>query len=206
MYQPASLCQALGLVALFALVACGDSEPEAEVYEAPAEPRDVPQQVAPATPTLPGGMAGASLAPDALASATANPAWAAPEGWAVQDPGSVRRASFTAAEGSVDISVTAFPGAVGGLLANVNRWRQQVGLAPVGQARLRTLTTEVEVDGQAAHLVTLTGEDRAIVGAIVPRASVSWFVKAMGPVEATQAQAEAVEAFVTTWSFGDNAG
>ena len=43
----------------------------------------------------------------------------------------MRKASFVVEEADgakVDISATSFPGESGGLLANINRWRGQLGL------------------------------------------------------------------------------
>ena len=44
----------------------------------------------------------------------------------------------------VDISVTTFPGDVGGELMNINRWRQQIGLSPIS------------IDSLDEHIVTKT--------------------------------------------------
>ncbi|HEX2101504.1 MAG TPA: hypothetical protein VHF69_12610, partial [Candidatus Synoicihabitans sp.] len=57
--------------------------------------------------------------------------WDKPANWTEQPGSQMRLASyaFTADDGSkADISVTAFPDAAGGLVANINRWRGQVGL------------------------------------------------------------------------------
>src|SRR5712675_412152 len=60
--------------------------------------------------------------------------WKTPEGWTEVPPSSMRYASFSAPadEGSkIDISVVTFPGDGGSDADNVNRWRGQMGLAPV---------------------------------------------------------------------------
>src|SRR5262249_4613854 len=58
--------------------------------------------------------------------------WDVPGGWrSVQSGQQVRAAPFRAGRGEgVEVSIAAFPGDGGGLLANVNRWRGQVGLEP----------------------------------------------------------------------------
>ena len=50
--------------------------------------------------------------------------------WVVKPPAPMRKATFGVPAGSAeaDLSITAFPGDVGGELANINRWRGQVGL------------------------------------------------------------------------------
>ena len=60
--------------------------------------------------------------------------WKTPEGWTEVPPSSMRYASFSAPadEGSkIDISVVTFPGDGGSDADNINRWRGQMGLAPV---------------------------------------------------------------------------
>src|SRR4029077_7445559 len=60
--------------------------------------------------------------------------WKTPKGWTEVPPSSMRYASFSAPadEGSkIDISVVTFPGDGGSDADNINRWRGQMGLAPV---------------------------------------------------------------------------
>src|SRR5215211_1195932 len=83
-------------------------------------------QVAAAPPQMPTAPSQTSSAPPIK--------WTAPEGWTEVPPSSMRYASFSApAEdgGKIDISVVTFPGDGGSDADNVNRWRGQMGLAPV---------------------------------------------------------------------------
>ena len=60
--------------------------------------------------------------------------WFIPKGWEPGKKSSMRIGSFAVKDGndsSLDISVTAFPGDLGGLLPNVERWLGQIGLKPV---------------------------------------------------------------------------
>jgi hypothetical protein len=80
----------------------------------------------------------------------------APPGWRRQPPTPMRKASFVVegADGAkVDISVTSFQGESGGLLANINRWRRQLGLDAVDAEHLEPII------GRR----TLTGRDFVIV-------------------------------------------
>ena len=56
----------------------------------------------------------------------------APEGWESQPPGQMQVAKFTVSKdgGKADISVSVFPSDTGGTLANINRWRRQIGPRP----------------------------------------------------------------------------
>ena len=79
-----------------------------------------------------------------------------------------------------------FPGDTGGLLANVNSWRGQVGLADIAQSDLQTQVTPVDVAGGKAMLVDVpglnpkTGQKAPLIGAIIPREGRTWFFKMMG--------------------------
>ena len=58
--------------------------------------------------------------------------WDIPAKWNESNKSSMRLASFSASyiDGLADISITSFSGQGGGILANVNRWRKQLGLNP----------------------------------------------------------------------------
>jgi len=68
--------------------------------------------------------------------------WEAPTHWAVLPPVAMRVAGYrlSSADGSVfgELTITAFPGDVGGDLANINRWRGQIGLNPISADALAT--------------------------------------------------------------------
>jgi hypothetical protein len=88
--------------------------------------------------------------------------------------------------------VTAFPGDVGGDLANVNRWRGQIGLSPLKAEELGTSVSHESANGLDFTIVELApgGGDangKAIIGAIVPFQGSTWFFKLMGPGPAVKA-------------------
>ena len=117
-------------------------------------------------------------------------AWDAPPSWKPKPPSEMRKASYDV-PGGCDLSVTAFPGDVGGELANVNRWRGQVGLEPLGAADLDASVSRIEPNGLKATLVELDGAGaqagRAMIGAIVPLGASTWFLKLSGPAAAVGA-------------------
>ena len=57
------------------------------------------------------------------------------------------------------MTVSAFPGAAGGWLLNLNRWRGQLGLKPVGQAEAEKLVASLDVMGGKAMLVDMNGQN-----------------------------------------------
>ena len=91
----------------------------------------------------------------------ADPTWTLPENW-VQKAGSGMRYAtieIPTDEAPLEISVMALPMQAGsGLLSNVNRWRGQIGLAPISQTDLATETKQLEVAGTTATLVNLVGK------------------------------------------------
>ena len=58
--------------------------------------------------------------------------WNVPQHWIPKDKGSLRLASYQipVLDSFADLSVTKFGGDAGGVAANVNRWRKQLGLQP----------------------------------------------------------------------------
>jgi len=100
------------------------------------------------------------------------------------------------------VSVSKLNGDGGGLLANVNRWRGQVGLAPLDAAALagnsKTVTT---AGGDRATWVELVGSDKTILGAIVARDGVSWFFKLTAPPAVAGRHKESFERFVRSLRF-----
>ena len=113
--------------------------------------------------------------------------WSAPANWQSQTPTAMRKATYTVAGADntgAELSVTAFPGDVGGELANVNRWRGQLQLTPYGEAELAPAVTRLEVHVLAVALVDFIGgpaNDQRLLGAIVPLRDATWFFKFTGP-------------------------
>ena len=128
------------------------------------------------------GDAGSSMASTPVPAATDQPlVWTAPAAWTAKQGSSVRRGSYavSGAEGSGDISITAFPGDVGGNLANVNRWRGQLQLAPVPD-----LTGALQpLDANGLHMLIFEGSNQGtrMIGVIVPQSGATWFFKFTGP-------------------------
>ena len=115
--------------------------------------------------------------------APAGIAWDVPQGWeSVNSDQPMRLATFKPASGQPEISITAFPGDSGGLLANINRWRGQLGLEPLDQSQL---AAAVETSTEGSVKVTLTdvtgSKGQEMLGAVIdPGDGKTWFVKATG--------------------------
>ncbi len=126
--------------------------------------------------------------------------WTAPASWTVKPNGSMRRGSFAikGAGAEADLSITAFPGATGGLEANLNRWRGQVGLPPQSPAEVTAAVEKFSANGLEFTLVDYAGGENHLIGAIVPYGGNSWFFKLMGPDALVAPQKDAFRDFLHT--------
>ncbi len=151
---------------------------------------------APAPSATPPGMAGPVVAPPS----TDLPQWEVPDGWKPKAATTMRLASFgVGADG--DLSVVALGPGAGGTLANVNRWRGQLGLASLSEAELATGTSALSLaGGQTATLVDLTGAGqfagRKILAAIIPRPDRTWFYKLSGDAALVTAEKDRFVKFI----------
>ena len=166
---------------------------------------------APVTPTAPPPSAPAPAAPPAgdmagqpvVTAAGPGLRWTAPAHWQQKPANSMRKATFhiTGATGALaELAVTAFPGDVGGELANVNRWRGQVSLPPIAAGELAGAVQRLTVNGLPVVVVDLPGGAQQLLGAMVPYAGSTWFFKLIGPAEVVAAEKPAFLAFVQTLS------
>jgi hypothetical protein len=121
--------------------------------------------------------------------------WTLPRGWSEGDGagGGVRFATLKPpVAGRVEVSVTVLPGAAGGELANVNRWRGQIGLPPVDE---RGLAAARKIIGTRAGPVAVydftsggdAGGSRLVAGLAEAKDGSTWFVKMSGDAPAVGA-------------------
>jgi hypothetical protein len=156
------------------------------------------------------GPGGAPMAPGASLASTAVPTaagpeltWVAPAQWTAKPGSAMRKGSYAVPgpDGAMaDLSITAFPGDVGGALANVNRWRGQVGLPPLGEADLAGASEAFDHNGLQFTVVDLGSEQssRRLLGAIVPFGEGTWFFKLLGPAPVVAEQKAAFLDFLKT--------
>ena len=114
--------------------------------------------------------------------------WRAPPGWVAKATSAMRKGSY--AVGAAELAITVFPGDVGGVLANVNRWRGQAGLAAVDAARLDEVTSKLEANGLRFVITDAAGTGPGtprILAALVPWQGRTWFFKLSGPADAVAA-------------------
>jgi len=164
---------------------------------------------APAATSAPAPMMGAvTPPPGAIAAAAAIPnlRWEAPAHWQAKPASALRKGTYIltdAAGGSAELAITAFPGAVGGELANVNRWRGQLQLPPVEAGALAASITRFTAHGLPVAVVEFTGGpegSQRLLGAMVPCNGATWFFKLTGPDALVAAEKPAFLSFLQSLS------
>lgn len=132
-------------------------------------------------------------------------AWSAPASWQERPASAMRKGTFIIpGDGGVtaELAITAFPGDVGGDLANVNRWRGQLQLGPITAAELPAALARSKVNGldvAVTEMVATSGNPpQRVLGAIVPFNGSTWFFKITGPDALVAAQRETFNAFLQT--------
>jgi len=95
--------------------------------------------------------------------------WTLPQGW-TEEKGSPQREAtlrFGDREPKLEISIVRFQGDGGGMLANLNRWRDQLGLDKVDGAQLSALAKKLDGAATEVWVTDLSGPQRPGAG---PRA------------------------------------
>jgi len=144
-------------------------------------------------------------------SSPGQPKWTVPEGWNEAPGDGVSIAAFeVSSDGNRSIRTTVSVLGGGDLLANINRWRGQLSLAPWSREELAKSTRVVSVGGIDGTLVELSGTFKkpgqpekpgSTLGVIVPRRGQSWFFKLTGDVELAKREKANFEAFVQSVKF-----
>ncbi len=173
---------------------------------APA-PMDM-SQLPPSHPPI-GGMN--SELPAASVPAGDKPTWTVPGGWQEGPLAQFLIAKYviTGASGaSAAVNVSSLVGDGGGLLPNVNRWRTQLGLAPLAEADVASLPT-IDASGAKATLIEFSGTDgrtgkpAQLVGVVLPLGGQTWFYKLMGDAGIVAQQKDALVKFVQSAKYPD---
>jgi hypothetical protein len=136
-----------------------------------------------------------------------------PKGWTETGPKLGKMVpvltSFRIREGerSAEVEVTFLGPQIGPWLANVNRWRGQVGLPDIPEDQLdKQDIRPVKVDGTEGKYIDLTGPGLRSLLVMVKRGERTWFFKMLGPRELVARQKSAFEAFVGSVKFAGGRG
>ena len=132
-----------------------------------------------------------------------------PEGWKEKPLTQLRVASFEISENgkTADVSVIPLGAMSGGDAANVNRWRGQVGQAPLDEDTLTKLAEKVEAAGQPADLYDIagtspgSGDAERIIGTILHSDTATWYFKMSGDANLAEKQKGSFIAFLKSVEF-----
>ena len=172
-------------------MAAGCSREDVTHFRVPRPPP--PQQTATAPASMTGGApagmpGGADLPPPPKGGGLR---WTLPTGWTEAAGGQMRYATLRPpVAGRIDASVVVLPGPAGGELANVNRWRNQIGLPPIDEAGLARARTVLKTKAGPLHVYDFTsdGEPRnRVVAGLTSARGDTWFVKVTGDAAAVGA-------------------
>ena len=133
-------------------------------------------------------------------------AWEKPGSWIPSEGSSMRLASFEIpySTGSGDLSIMELGGEGGGLEANVNRWRGQIGLDPL---------TKVEIENEAENgiselgdyllfrLINLEKKESAFLAAIFSLESRTLFIKLTASAQGLSEIEKEFKAFCSSMKF-----
>ncbi len=138
--------------------------------------------------------------------------WDSPPGWLPGRPTQMRLIDFKlGAEGEGECYLSALPGPAGGLAANINRWRTQMGQPPITEADIEKLPHK-PLMGSEAYFVTVEGDFKGmgaeaaqkgykLLGLISQAPELTIFVKMTGPKDLVDKNAAAFDAFCASVQF-----
>ena len=187
------------VIGLVLLSAC--EQQAAESYTIPKEKSTVAttsQSEEPKMQVLPGMQSFADLA--------SGISYQTPDSWTEFPPSSIRKANFKIdnASGTAEVSVTVFPGDVGGTLANINRWRQQISLSPIDQASLKENISPIIISNHQGYFTKLEGNTESILGGILPFHGSTWFIKMQGDILVIEEEVDTFKSFLSSIRIEDN--
>lgn len=187
------------VIGLVLLSAC--EQQAAESYTIPKEKSTVAttsQSEEPKMQVLPGMQS--------FADSASGISYQTPDSWTEFPPSSIRKANFKIdnASGTAEVSVTVFPGDVGGTLANINRWRQQISLSPIDQESLKENISPIIISNHQGYFTKLEGNTESILGGILPFHGSTWFIKMQGDILVVEEEMDTFKSFLSSIRIEDN--
>ncbi len=134
--------------------------------------------------------------------------WTTPKGWTELQGSGMRFATLNPpGPGKAEMSVVVLPGPAGGELANVNRWRGQIGLPPMDEAALGAARKTVKCKAGTVAVFDFTSPEgdiksRMVTGLLATPDGNTWFLKLMGEADPVGKAKPAFMKFLETLRLG----
>lgn len=198
-----NIIQTVGLIAWsLYLIACDQAQPKS--YLIPKEDRSADIKALPSnSQTVPSAndekrpmqiLPGMTKA----AAGAGSVEYKVPKGWKEITPNGIRKVNLLIEDelGQAELTVLAFPGDVGGRLANINRWREQIGLKAASLETLTKITEPYIISQHNGFYVRLEGDNKSILGAMLPFHNYTWFFKLLGDTSTVLANEAKMKDFI----------
>ena len=178
----------------------------------PPVPPDINVSTQALPPVPPDINVSTQASPSAVATDAPNSQWTVPAGWQERPSSAMNRATFVVKgddNQAAEVAVSSLPGEAGELTANVNRWRGQIGLGPLGPDAVAAITADVDIDGMKVTLVDFQTDtapagkthSQGMIVAILTHEGNSWFFQMTGDAQLVGAQKEELLQFVKSMKF-----
>tara|TARA_B100000989_G_scaffold294784_1_gene274531 strand:- start:892 stop:1575 length:684 start_codon:yes stop_codon:yes gene_type:complete len=200
----------LSVLCLLGFVGCDQAEPTS--YLIPKEDRTVimPKPVADSAKTEASAPSNGSMrilpGMQEAADGAGGITYTVPEGWEDLPASGIRKANIKVSDenGTAELTVLVFPGDVGGRLANINRWRRQVGLDDATLEDLPTFTEDYSISQHPGLYVRLEGGAQSILGGLLPFHGNTWFFKFIGSSGTVMGNESKMKAFLDSLLLEDS--
>ncbi|MBL4699983.1 MAG: hypothetical protein JKX85_01885 [Phycisphaeraceae bacterium] len=182
------------ICSLLVLPGCG--EEEIDVYEAPHAA--VAPNATAHDPQDGQDHSGHNHGPEAQQATTSQKlSFTLPQGWQQTEPGNMVLHRFVTPS-QANLAITAFPGDVGGTIANVNRWRGQLGLPTETDAQVTAALKPDKLGKQEAHRIDLANDSKRLVVTFGMINGKTWFFKLTGTSDQIEKALPAFGTFLTS--------
>lgn len=142
--------------------------------------------------------------------------WETPPGWVERSTSQFRQANFgVSAHPDVECYLSVLRGGGGRMAENINRWRAQMGAAPLTPTAIEALQpvsllgargVQVEIDGTFSGMGESEGRSGyRLVGVLVEEGENAISLKMVGPAEAVEQEMANFAALRASFSLGDTA-
>lgn len=123
-----------------------------------------------------------------------------PAAWIQVRPKTFTIAAFEVIDGKKQLSVT-ISRAGGSKVANVNRWRGQLGIGPLSDEEVAKALQKITVGSRSGELVEMKNDEQTLIAVMIEDGDQTVFVKMMGDSELAAKERQNFDAFAKSLKF-----